>query len=371
MTENDQNEKLVAEIEVAAPIAFNTSMSDVIETEEPEVDQTPLPETSQMEVSQEEEVVQEEVPVEQPEIQESEEEDPYEDFSEAALITQALKKKRPDIFSDDVKKDLKWEDLIDNIDSYIANTLENGQEMILDNIGPAKDYVEFLLEGGDPKVIQDALQNTKYSQIDLEEASEEEKESVVKAMYKDLNLPEEEASALVETLKLSGKLDKKAAESVQHFDKKEKDILKAAKEEERRNKEIAEKQRQELVSNMNNIIDKGEILGLDLSDSEKKELKEAFFNPTEIVEVPDGKGGTVMRRFTKYQVLESEFKNSLEMQIAFGKLLLNGFKLSDIKEQGKRERDRDIIDILDRRKSSTIKKSNNAYLTPAMEYDVK
>ena len=64
------------------------------------------------------------------------------------------------------------------------------------------------------------------------------------------------------------------------------------------------------------IIDGGNILGMKLTDAEKEQLRSAYFEPTEIRQVPDGKGGTVTRRFTKYQVLEAEFKNDLEKQMA-------------------------------------------------------
>lgn len=368
MAGNIMDDKLVAEIEVNGPIAFNTQMDDIISTEEDDYQETEIVSDD----PQEEEEVNEEVidqeNIEKPSEEESEE--TYNDYSEAALVVEALKKKRPDIFNKDVKKGLKWDEFLDEVDDYIGESVKSATEYQIEMMGDAKEYVDFLLNGGDPKALQSALNNANFSKINIDEASDKDLEDLVRAMYKDLDLPDDEISDLLETAKITDKLQVKAKQAVERFKKKEQNILQAAKEEQIAIEEEQKVKRQQVTKQINDYIDSGNVLGINLSVKEKDDLKNAFFKPTEIIEVPDGKGGVEMRRFTKYQVLEAEFKNSLEKQIAFGKLLLDGFKFNNIKEQAVKERDKDILSVLNNRNKFNSNKSKNAYVSPVGEYDV-
>lgn len=364
MAEMNDEGRLVAEISPGQPIAFNTSMNDIIAPEEddmPPVDDV-TPPVNEPEDSPAPPVAEEDDAPPAPPIEE-EDEDPFEGYSQAALATEALKRIRPDLIDGDIDKEMDWVEFVDKIDGYLGNTLQAGQQHLVNQTGEIQEYVEFLMSGGDPRVVETALKDVHYSKMDLEEASEEQKIGVIKAMYKEKQLGDEEIDSLVEGFKLSGKVDDMAASAVKLFDAKEKDIMKAAKLQRERDELAAKKQREELTSSINGIIDSGDVLGLSLSDNEKQELKDAFFNPTEIIEVPDGKGGTVARRFTKYQVLENEFKNDLKQQIAFAKLLLDGFKFDKVKEQGKAEGAKDIFAALDRGSGTRrVRKGYNAYL---------
>lgn len=359
---NDDEGRLVAEIEIGQPIAFNTSMNDIIA---PEEDEAPPPEPRDVTpppAEEPEDTQPPETPADPPP-EEPEEDDPFEGYSQAALASEALKRKRPDLFGQDIDKEMKWEELIDTLDSYLGNTLQAGQQHLVNSTGEVKEYVEFLMGGGDPKVLETALKDVHYSKMNLEEATEDQKIDVIKAMYQEKQLGQEEIKSLIEGFKLSDKVDDMAASAVQMFDAKEKDIMKAAKKQKELDDLAATKQREELTSSINGIIESGDVLGLSLSDIEKQELKDAFFNPTEIIEVPDGKGGTVARRFTKYQVLENEFKKDLNQQIAFAKLLLDGFKFDKVKEQVKQETNSDIFRALDERSGGRrVRKGYNAYL---------
>jgi len=317
MTDNN-DAKLVAEIEVDSPIAFSTSMDDIVSAEDTEDPNEEVQEGVEIPVEPASADAEEKVEEQDENDEQDDEESSFDDYSEAALTLEALKRKNP-LFSDiELEKDGEWGDFVEKLDDKI-NTL------------------------------------TK------------EKEEAILAMYKDMGLPDEEAKDLLETAKLNDKLDTKVSQAIKRFAKKEKEIL----ENEKQRRELREKQQREqtqaIIDNMNSIIDNGEILGMDLSKKEREDLKDAFFKPSEVVEVPDGRGGTVLKRLTKYQVLEMEFKNSLEQQIAFGKLLIDGFKLDKIKEQTKKERDDEIINVLNGRKSSKRKRrssTRNAYLAP-------
>ena len=379
MTDDNRELGFVAEIEVnQPPLAFNTSMSDIITHEEdgPEVldEEDVLPTISApLEVETEVETEEEEEEEKKPDPVVEEEENLYEDYSEAALVGEALRKSRPDIFGNEIPKDLSWEDLIKNVDGYIDNTVQSTQSHLVNQTGDIAEYVDFLIGGGDPKTLEDALQNVKYSKLDLESATDDQKEELVAAMYKDMEVPPEEIKTLMENLKLGNKIDDKAVRAIARFDAKEKDIMKADIERKKADNQRDIEHRNQLTNSLNGIIDNGEVLGLALSEVDQNNLKEALFNPTEIREVSDGKGGTVLRKYTKYQILETEFKNSLEQQVAFAKLLIDGFKFDSIKEQGKRERDDDILNVLNNKganASRSRKVSRNGYMTPVMEVDV-
>jgi len=374
MAELEEQGNLVAEIEVGGPISFQTRMDDIISPEEEDdtliddkkpvvqISTEPEPEPTPPVVDEEEEEEEEEPPVETvtPPIDEQ-----YAEYSEAALVGVQLAKSRPDIFGEEIDKKMDWKQLISQLDGYVAKTLDSGREHILEQTAQYKDFIDFLMKGGDPAVLKDAINDGQYADLDLENATEDQLEESVRAMYMDLGLGKDETESLIETHKLSKKLNEKAQASTKHFDKKRKERLANETQQRRAQEQAHAEQVKQLTLSMNKIIDGGNILGMKLTDAEKEQLRSAYFEPTEIRQVPDGKGGTVTRRFTKYQVLEAEFKNDLEKQMAFGKLLLDGFKLDKIKEQGKEERDEDIMDLLNQRHGGNRSRQparQNAYL---------
>lgn len=400
--------KLVAEMEVGGPIAFNTSMNDIITDDDiqgeeggelivdtpggidpnlnnensnepkPDAEIHTDPEKAEAEKLAAEKAAKDKKPGEAgdkkppvtlgDEEEEAARKEKYKDYSEAALASEVLKAQRPDLFGEDaIKKDMKWGEVIENIDKYIANTLRSGQEHLTGQVGKAQEYVEFLLQGGDPKTLQTALQDAKWSKIDIETATDEQKEAVVTAMYKKKDLGESEIKTIVDNIKMGKKLDDKAAEAISLFEKEEKNIIKNAKEQKRLEVVAQQNRVKKITTDINKTIESGKILGLEIDATEQQEIKDMFLKPTEIMEVPDGKGGTITKRFTKYQVLEAEFKENIEMQIAFGKLLKDGFNLGAIKNIGKIERDKDLMNLLENKSgsgSTSRTSTRNAYLTP-------
>lgn len=287
----------------------------------------------------------------------------FDDFSDAAMAAEILNRTRPGMFNE-TPKDLKWEDLLQKVDEYVADTLHASKDALMSEISEKAEYVDFLLQGGNPQALQQALQGSEFSKLDLERATDEQKEEAVRSMLLHRNYTPEDAQELIETYKLKGLMDNKSQESQQFFKNREKSILQQAKENERKQQEDWKRYQAELRQNMTQLIDKKDLLGIRLNDADAEQLKSDLFTPTELVEVPDGRGGIVTRKLTRYQVAEEKYKQSLPQQLAFAKLLLDGFDFTKIKNMGKFERDNELIDKLNNRAGRPRRKpgTRNAYL---------
>lgn len=387
MAEIDDDSKLVASFDVGGPISLQAEMDDVItfgdedegemldgtqqglvgsvsmeggeaNLESPEGEDSDDPDDYQQDDYQEDS---------QEDYQEDGQEDyqgeDIDDFSDAAMVAKILDQNRPGMF-EDLKKDMQWEDLVEKLDNYVAEALHAGKDALMSEISEKADYVDFLLKGGNPQALQKALENSEYSKLDLEKATDEQKEESVRAMLLQRNYSPEDADELIESYKLKGIMDNKSEESQKFFKQREKSILQQAEENERRQQEQWKQYQLELRQNMTKIIDRKDILGIRLNDADAEQLKSDLFNPTELVDVPDGKGGFVTQRMTKYQVAEQKYKQSLDQQLAFAKLLLDGFDFTKIKNAGKIERDNELISKLNGRPGRPRRKpgTRNAYL---------
>ena len=68
-------------------------------------------------------------------------------------------------------------------------------------------------------------------------------------------------------------------------------------------------------------------------------------------------GQPVRYRTTKSQKALDDLNQDLEKMLALNKLLMDGFDFTKIKEQGKEERDDEVLDVLNRRAKKKTKKS--------------
>jgi len=363
MTELDDS-KLVGEIEISPMASFATNMSDIISVDEDV--ETPVDDVETPVDDVETPADDVEAPAEDPIedlVQEKEEEEVVDtpQTSQASIAARILEQRIPGIFGEDIDSKMDWEALINNLEDNIEKRIDSNKEAVLNSAGQAKQYVDFLLGGGSPKILERALENVQYSKLDIEQSSDEEKEMAITAMYTDMGLTSE-IPGLIEAIKLSNKLPDKTAGAVQYWDKKEKDILHNAKVQQDREDRETDRQRTSVTESMNSIIDSGNLGSMEIDTTQQTKLKDFLMNPTEIVEVSDNRGGTSLKKFTKYQKAEAEFKKSIEQQLIFANLLMGGLDLSKIKQQGKREGDENLMDLLNNQTTKKRTKSVNRYL---------
>lgn len=374
---SDKEAKLVASIAATSPIAFESAAIENVSTpaepeedlasEEKIEDENPwkgVRVSSQenredsIEPSPEEEPIDEPAPT-SPEAQESE----LSDYSEAAIAARVLQESHPDLFNE-LDSNLDWRDFISNIDNYIAETLEAGKNYQLEEVGRAKEYVDFLLSGGDPETLKEALEHFDVTNLDLAEADEGDLEKIIRTEYEVLGAADD-AEYVLESLKLKGKeaLRARAGQSQKRLKEQELEMLREDEMRREQYRRQMQAQREKVNEEINSIIDGPEIMGYKLNDTLRQELKDMIFKPSVVVDVErDGK--IVQQRVTEYVKLQQEFNKDIEQQVAFALLLKQGFDLSKIVAQGKKEKDSSLLEELKKRASkSSLPKVTSGYFS--------
>lgn len=376
----DPSEKPVAEFEIGKGILFSANLNDLIEaepeTQEEEAPTTisiPKPGINRFNEDQEEEEDSEEgksdLPGKEDESQEDEimGDDKYKDYSDSALYAMSLEAKRPGLFGD-VKKEMTPEEFVELLDSKVIEAMDRAKEAAINSVSQGAEYIDILLNSPNPELTKDIIRQADlceaYASMDLDEAKNEDIETMMKEMHRLKEIPTEDSEELIETFKESGRLKNKAKEGLQFFANLKQSLIsheKAQQDEYRKSYEDGVKsQRQEV----DKIISSGKILGFSVPKTKQEEFKKWMYNPTEIVEYEDPQSKKkVPQRLSKAQVAMNEFNRSTEKQLAFYLSLMDNFENTTSKEEAKEERDNEILQYLGTRKGAKPKtQKKNAFL---------
>lgn len=292
--------------------------------------------------------------------------DEYSDYSDSALIAiTEIKEGNFPLDEKDIPKDLTPEVLRDIYRKTNEMRVEKEREELLKQTGEASEFVKFLLEGGDPRIVQDALSTADLTSLNLEE-NEENQRKVLTALYSEKDLPKEDIQEIVESIFDKGKGYERAIQAQTTLKESQKSKIEQAREQQKLQEEQAKKAQEEFIERVNSKIDEREISGVRISKSKAEELKKAMWEPTEIIEVPDPQTGNMRKvRATKAQALQQKINQDMDMYLAFNLWLLEGGSFDFVKEQAAQEADDDLRALLQRKQKSTSKKklrrSKNAF----------
>lgn len=313
---------------------------------------TQAPEESE----KEEDEATEEV-VEDTTVEEADEDDPYADHSEAALMALAFKK--DGWIDDEVDKDLDYTKFKELITKKVSSIAEQAKQEALEAVEDRSKYVDFLLDGGDPAVLQQAVSYEGLVKMDLEEATNQE--AVVRAGYEAQKLETTEIDALVETLKDKGQLKSKATSFQGGFKNYQESIIEQDKENRRLQREQQVKAQKENQKAVETIIRSGQIGGLSLAKPEQDKLLDALTKPTELFTYEEN-GKKKQVKITKVQALEHKMQNDKNMQLQYAHLLLNGFNLKEVVSDEVQNANDDLMAHLNGRttKTTTRRKRRSA-----------
>jgi hypothetical protein len=377
----DPSEQPVAEFEVGKGILFSANLNDLIEAEEPEVQEGPttisIPKPGVNKFNQEPEEEEEEDSEEgKSDLPEKEDEssedditgDKYKDYSDSALYALSLESKRPGLFGD-IKKEMSPEEFVELLDSKVIEAMDRAKEAAINSVSQGAEYIDILLNSPNPELTKDVIKQADlceaFASMDLDDAKNEDIETMMKEMHRLKEIPTEDSEELIETFKESGRLKSKAKEGLQFFANLKQTLIsheKFQQDEYRRSYEDGVKaQRQEV----DKVISSGKILGFSVPKPKQEEFKKWMYNPTEIVEYEDPQSKKkVSQRLTKAQVAMNEFNKSTEKQLAFYLSLMDNFENTIVKEEAKEERDNEILKYLGTRKGAQPKKTQrkNAFL---------
>ncbi len=348
----------VSEFEV--PVGFKINIGEI---QEEQYKEESYPEEEYLEEDLEKQEVNSEIPEKETneddddsldkEEEEEKETDEYSDYSDSALI--AIAEVREGLFEGleekDIPKDLdplKLRELYRKSNEII---LKQTTQEIASRAGDAAKYVEFLIEGGDPNAVKHALEFQDL--LTLDPSKEEDQKTLLSEDLRRRGIEEDEIRDLVENILDKGKGKQKAESVLSNFKKAQDSILDSYKEEQERLKLEAQETYQETVETVQEIINKGEVNGIKLSKKDQKDLYDAIFTPTEIVEVPNPQTGKLQKiRASKIQVLQNELNNDYEKMISFYHWLLKGGKFDFVKEQAKEEEQDTLRSLLQGRRTS-------------------
>lgn len=289
----------------------------------------------------------------------------YDDYSESALI--ALSEIREGNFNlkeEEIPKDLDAATLRDMYRKTSELRVNEEKDQLLRQAGEAAEFVKFLMDGGDPNAVKQALSTADLVSLDLN--NEENQRKVLKSMYSQKDLPEEDVDEIVESIFDRGLGLERASQAQESLKKQQQKILERSREEQRRAEEAQKEAQKQFIDSVNQRIDSRDIGGYQISKQKAEELKKAMWEPTEIIEVPHPQTGEpVKMRATKTQALQQRINQDMDMYLAFNLWLLEGGSFDFVKEQAAQEADDDLRALLQRKskksKTRRLKSSKNAF----------
>lgn len=340
------------------------------QTEEENLDRTEQEERLQTEETQEEEEgTLEETQNEETEEESEEEsgegtdENPFKDFSEAAVYAAELK--RTGYFGDDyeINKEASHHDVFkDMVEAAKAKAIENAKAELLQK-GYTEEHFkrqDYLASGGDPSVLSQVGLLRNLASADPK--TEEEQDQYLQAMYnyKGLNDPED-VKELIQRARDLGKMDDRLKEAKELFGQ----LYNQAEEQLRPQEPDPEEIKRieaERKQNIKRVIDKGEIGPFNPMDEKRKELFDFVTERKYLTVRQDEYGNKVNQFVTGFDRAFADLAQDMEKQMVLAYLLMNDFNLSEVTSKVKNETVNSALNYLNRvPKKQTRKKVTNPY----------
>lgn len=336
------------------PPAFTIDLGEIQEDEKEE--EVIIAPKEQIKEEIEEESTEENVET----VDDDDDDDPYREYSDAAKIAiEEIKDGTFELEEKLIPKDLDVSTLRRLYQKNNELKLQEEIERLSSDADEASKYVKFLLEGGDPEAVKNALQFKDLLKLDPED--EEDQKVLIAEELKLKNLPKDEIDDLLESIIDKGKGKQRALSALNAFRKAEDDTLKYYKEQQEEVQRYQQEQYQEYVSGIKGIIDKGNVGGITLSKKDQREVYDALFTPSEIVTIQGNDGKPIRTKVTKVQALQNELNNNREKIVAFALWLLKDGNFQFAKEQGKEEDHRNLAEVLSGSKpSKEVRKRENS-----------
>lgn len=276
-------------------------------------------------------------------------EDPYEDYSDSAIIALTeIRESGWDLKEDEIPKDLTPGTLRDMYRKHNEIMLESEVSRLSEQAGEAAQYVEYLLRGGSPEVVQQALGTQDY--VDMDVTKEENQKEILRYYFENRKgVPKEDISDLVDGI-MDRERGLQRSQVIQEELKKEQaDLLEEAQKEQEMQIQEQQKAYMEYADSIKTVINSGEFGGVKVGKTKQKKLISSIFEPTEIIEVPHPQTGQLVKqRASKIQVMQYEMNKDPEKVAAFYLWLLEGGQFDFVKDQAVEERDDSLRALLKR-----------------------
>lgn len=353
----DFNELMSFSEEQDSDVTVLDDQQEVVEIENKGAEEESQQETEEEEVVEEQE---DEVTDKNEESQEQEEEvDEYSDYTDVALV--ALKKVRSgewDLEEKDIPKDMDpvlFDELVLKNEEM---RFEAYKDSVLNQVQEYGEYVKYLIEGGSPQVLQQALTFNDLKALDVTNA--EDQTTIITEFYKSKGVSDEDIPDLIESILDRGQGEQRAKVALNAFEEYEKNVLQNEKVQREEQKRLQQEQIEQYKSSITNLVDSGEVAGYKLSKKQQKDVISAMFDQTELIKTADQNGRMVSQKITRAHKLMNELNSSPEKQVALTLWLLEGGDFEFAKEQAETETSNSLRDLLSRRKTTSQRRRKPA-----------
>lgn len=335
-------------------------IEDPINNEDP-----PNPPNPNEDISEEEEEEEEEGESPKKDPPSTLEEEDDEDASDAALLAKVYKQEGVLPEDLEIKSDmtmLEFKDLV----------LETWKkEVDIDKIAEQKGFTpelrkiaEELHAGVSYETMQESIQIEKLKDLEVkgnEEDKVELRKELILQMYKLEGIADKRAERLYEAIVDSGEDEEEAEKAIEVIVNKDKERREAEKNEKKEQERLQAEAQKRREKEIQKILDKGELVGEKLTKAEVARLKEAMEKPTETVEI----NGEKMKA-TKIQAKMLEYRENVEWQLKFMKMLLDDFSFEKTEKKIRPNVEYDILDKMGARVTKRSKpniKARPVYVT--------
>lgn len=181
----------------------------------------------------------------------------------------------------------EFENEADAVKVYVKRLIENkGQEFgqkaikgLFKQMPEVEALVEHLSQGYGLDSFLKEKQPEVYSPLDLDDASDEEKESVIKQAWKLKGMEDDEIEDALEVTRDSGKLDTRAASAQKFLKTKHDELVNKVKEQEAKTKAEEEAKWKETQTQLNSFLDSGKLIDgtVTLDKTKTAKLKDFIF----------------------------------------------------------------------------------------------
>lgn len=285
----------------------------------------------------------------------------YDDYSDVGVWFKNLQSKGQFPSDIEIPKDATYETMEQLHTEYLSRDIETLREQYLSQLGETAEYVQFILEGGDPSLLNDLSQAKRIASLPIDDDHpdfEKNRKIILSAYLYEKGLPEEDVRELLDTYKENNKLYNKSIEARNYFHEKDRILMEQDRLQREQEQQLQAQQVEDYRNRTNELIMRGKLGDLELNKNEQRELQRALFEPTEIIQFQNEQGHIQRAKVTKIQALQYELQNNPEKQLMLAKLLLDGLDVSKFKAEGKVAADDDLLNVLNNRAQGKKSDSN-------------
>jgi hypothetical protein len=278
----------------------------------------------------------------------------YDDYSEFSIMAlRQVKNGKWNLEESEIPKDLDAVTLMEMYDAQEKATVEKTKEETLAQAGEYANYIKYLMDGGDPGVVQDSLNLEALTSLDI--SDEDNQKTVLRAFFELKQMEDDVIDDTIEAILDKGKGPSKAQEAIDQINRYKESILEVKNKELEESKKAQKKQYDDYVNSFTATVRTGNIGGVKIDKQKQDQLIDAMFKPTETIEITNPQTGEKKKtKVTKSSLLFKEMNSDPSKLAAMTLWLLHGGDFQGLKQEIKVEKDDSLRELLKGRKTKTV-----------------